>query len=295
MAVYNGKGLHLDKVAKRSRGQIEAAAQGLWEGVVKAREGLSKASKAKQSSSGSGGDAGAEKGASGGGKGDRWLVDVQLSQWRRDEREASTEYCKQVLELTKEARKCELECVGALQEVLSAYMQAQCASISKLDLDLEAVARGLKLLDGDADWDSFESLPTIEAVKSGRVGSDWREWKVDATRQALSEGERGDIMAGEGAEGVEKAGWLHRQGTLLSFNWHKQWFVITKYGHMYYFANKQSTVPEVGLSTYIHPSLPPSLPPSVCQILIPKNLNLHISPWPVPLVGQPSPRRNCEP
>jgi hypothetical protein len=101
MAVYNGKGLHLDKVAKKSRGQIEAAAQGLWEGVVKAREGLSKASKAKQQSS-SGSGAGAEKGVGGGESGDRWLVDVQLSQWRRDEREASTEYCKQVLKLTEE-------------------------------------------------------------------------------------------------------------------------------------------------------------------------------------------------
>lgn len=246
MAVHNGKGGQLERIAKKNRGSIEAAAQGLWEGVVKAREGLAKAKKNKDA---------LVAGAAPGGKmaDDRWLVDVQLSHWRIEEREASTIYCTQVLKLAEDAHKAELECVAVLQEVLAAFMQAQCASASKIDVDLEAVARGLKLLDGEEDWKSFQSLKTIEMVRSRQISTEWKEWNVEATHQALCEGTRGDVMAGEGVEGVEKAGWLHRQGTLLSFNWHKQWFVITKYGHLHYFASKESTVPEVA------PSLAPPL------------------------------------
>jgi hypothetical protein len=163
MAVYNGKGAQLDKLAKKNRSTIEGAAQGLWEGVVKARQGLAKAQKHK--------DDMLQGEHSGGGKrgNDKWLAEVQLSKWRKDEREASTLYCTQVLKLAEDAHKAELECVAVLQDVLSGFMQAQCTNVSKLDLDLEAIARGLKLLDGEADWLKFQGLRTIEMVTSLHV------------------------------------------------------------------------------------------------------------------------------
>ena len=77
------------------------------------------------------------------------------------------------------------------------------------------------------------------------MSTDWKEWDVAASKQALCEGVRGDVMAGEGVEGVERSGWLYRQGTLLSFNWHKQWFVLTQEGHLHYFHSKDALTPEV--------------------------------------------------
>eukprot|EP00283_Hemiselmis_rufescens_P006986 CAMPEP_0173422722 /NCGR_PEP_ID=MMETSP1357-20121228/3317_1 /TAXON_ID=77926 /ORGANISM="Hemiselmis rufescens, Strain PCC563" /LENGTH=285 /DNA_ID=CAMNT_0014385773 /DNA_START=149 /DNA_END=1003 /DNA_ORIENTATION=+ len=169
MEAYNGKGAHVEKVAKRSRQAIENAAQGLWEEVVKAREGLAKASRAQEG--GAGGD-------------DKWLCEVQLSQWRVDEREASAHYCKQVVKLSEDAHKAEKECVAAMQEALGACMLAQTSNVSKLDLNLEAIARGLKVMDGDADWEAFVSQSTVHAVRSGKVGTEWREWRTEATRRA---------------------------------------------------------------------------------------------------------------
>ncbi len=51
--------------------------------------------------------------------------------------------------------------------------------------------------------------------------TDWKDWNVAATARALEDMSREAAMAGEGVEGVLLCGWLHRQGTVLKFNWHK--------------------------------------------------------------------------
>lgn len=90
MEVYTGKAAALEKLAKKHRGAVEGEAQGLWEGVVKARENLARAKRQSQALSKQDPSQvqAAEK--------DRWLSELQLISFRQDEREASSAYCTQV-------------------------------------------------------------------------------------------------------------------------------------------------------------------------------------------------------
>lgn len=81
--------------------------------------------------------------------------------------------------------------------------------------------RGLKVLDGDADWTAFRSQGQMDAVRSGQISTDWKAWNVDATIAALGSASLELVMQGDVGEGVVQCGWLHRQGSVLKFNWHK--------------------------------------------------------------------------
>ncbi len=51
--------------------------------------------------------------------------------------------------------------------------------------------------------------------------ADWRDWEDDETHLARADESKGDAMSAAEAGLVSCAGYLLRQGSVLSFNYHK--------------------------------------------------------------------------
>ena len=61
-----------------------------------------------------------------------------------------------------------------------------------------------------------EILPGLWPLRA-----DWRDWEDDVTHRAKADESKGDAMAAADASLVSCAGYLLRQGSVLSFNYHR--------------------------------------------------------------------------
>ena len=76
-----------------------------------------------------------------------WLNQIQQAAARREEREASSQYCQQARTLWDQAYKHETEITSKMREVMVIFIQCQSAAVGKLDLSLEAHSRTMKAVD----------------------------------------------------------------------------------------------------------------------------------------------------
>lgn len=76
-----------------------------------------------------------------------WLNQIQQAAARREEREASSQYCQQARALWDQAYKHEAEITSKMREVMVLFIQCQSAAVGKLDLSLEAHSRTMKAVD----------------------------------------------------------------------------------------------------------------------------------------------------
>mmetsp|Transcript_14367 Transcript_14367/g.22288 ORF Transcript_14367/g.22288 Transcript_14367/m.22288 type:complete len:417 (-) Transcript_14367:113-1363(-) len=226
----NKQGRDLEKLANKHKAAVESAVCGLWESLTKKRENLQKKIQAARSVT----------------KEDEWLLTVQETSARLEEREASSLFCKQAQTIWNDVEEMEHEILEKFREVMSMYIATQSASVSKLDLGLENHSRNLKVIDSKSDFDAFKTQPRVAPSVNNSLDPDWRSWNTKSTAEAL----QAETNAGSGinlnidARNVVCSGYLLRQGTVLGFNWHRHYFVLTTQGYLHYFPSEKETAPQ---------------------------------------------------
>ena len=239
------QGKELEKLARKHRAAIEAVVFSVYDKVEKAREELEARAVALQTLVQSG-DEHAEV----------WLAQVQQAAARREEREASALYCQQAQSLWEAAQQHETELAGKMREVMSGFIGCQSVAVGKVDLTLEALSRTMKSIDAAADWKTFAAQERVAAATQEAVSPDWRDWRNFLSETAVAEERKGDAMSAGSDDRLLCAGYLQRQGSMLGFNWKKNYFVVTREGFLYYFLSRNETKPE---ASFFLPSFKPEV------------------------------------
>eukprot|EP00277_Geminigera_cryophila_P025585 CAMPEP_0179474328 /NCGR_PEP_ID=MMETSP0799-20121207/53812_1 /TAXON_ID=46947 /ORGANISM="Geminigera cryophila, Strain CCMP2564" /LENGTH=402 /DNA_ID=CAMNT_0021283337 /DNA_START=23 /DNA_END=1232 /DNA_ORIENTATION=+ len=234
----NKQGKQLEKLAKKHKAAIEAIVFNVYDRVEKSREDLEGKAVALQRK----GDAHSEV----------WLAQVQQAAARREEREASSLYCQHALSLWEQARIYETELGEKMRDIMSLFIQCQSQAVAQVAVSLETHSRTLKAIDTAADWKVFTSQHRIATANDCAVSHDWREWHSVLSDIARAEEGKGDVMSAGNDDRLLCAGYLQRQGTLLGFNWKKNYFVVTREGFLYYFNSRQETKPDASFFLPAH-------------------------------------------
>jgi hypothetical protein len=174
----------VESLSKKHKASIEAVVFSIYDRVEKSREELEARAVSLQTLV-HGGDSHAQV----------WLSQVQQAAARREEREASSQYCQQARALWEQAFKFEAEISSKMREVMVLFIQCQSAAVGKLDLSLEAHSRTMKAIDSAADWKLYTGQDDVARALQPDVSTDWREWRSILSEIAKAEEAKGDLMS----------------------------------------------------------------------------------------------------